>query len=96
MFGGRNEGPVLGGLGIGSVWGWLLVVAAAPAVNRFRSTGVGLGIASILLVAAINWLAGSAGVEGFVLATFGGVMAGVATRAELERIRLVRASGGRE
>jgi hypothetical protein len=86
---------VLGGLGIGSVWGWLLVVAAAPALNRFLPTGVGLGIASIILAAGVYWLAGSAGVEGFVLATFGGAMAGVATRAELERIRRVRESGGR-
>ena len=86
---------MLGGLGIGSTWGWLLVVAAVPTLRRFVPTGVALGLASFLLAAGVYWLAGSDGLAGFVVATIAGAMACVATRAELARIRVVRGTGGR-
>jgi len=86
---------VLGGLGIGSVWGWLLVVAAAPVANRFVPTGLGLAVGSLLLGASIYWLAGSEGVAGFMVASFVGAVTCFVTRAELHRIRLIHGTGGR-
>jgi NhaP-type Na+/H+ or K+/H+ antiporter len=80
-------GPVLGGLGIGVVWGWLLVGLAAPSRNRPTVAILALGFASILLATAVYALAGWTALVGLGAATVVGALAGIATRAELARGR---------
>jgi hypothetical protein len=76
-------GPVLGGVGLGLVWGWWIVMVAGPSASRtIRSAGV-VGLASVFLVAGVYGLAGVPAVLGLIVAAGLGVMAGVAVRAEL-------------
>lgn len=79
-------GPVLGGLGIGVVWGWLLIVVAGPS-NRPTAAVLALGFASILLATSVYALAGWTALVGLGAATVVGALAGIATRAELARAR---------
>jgi hypothetical protein len=83
-------GPVLGGLGIGIVWGWLLVAVAAHAYNRPIATGLGLGLASVLLAGGIDWLAGWQAAGWSAVAAGVGAIACHAFRAEQERARGTR------
>ena len=78
-------GPVLGGIGIGIVWGWLLVDVAAPAMNQPVATGLALGVASILLAAAVYGLAGWAALLALVAAALVGALIRIAIKADLEQ-----------
>jgi hypothetical protein len=78
-------GPVLGGVGLGLVWGWWIVMVAGPPGSRLIRTAFVVGLASVILVAGVYGLAGLPAVLGLMVAAGSGVMAGVAVRAELDR-----------
>ena len=80
-------GPVLGGVGLGLVWGWWIAMVTPPARVRPVKSAVVLGIASLLLVAGIYGLAGVPAVLGLICAAGLSALTGIAVRAELERAR---------
>ena len=83
-------GPVLGGVGLGLVWGWWLVIVAAPTPARSITGILILGIASVLLVAGVVGIGGSAAAVGFLAASGAAVFVAVAIREELVRLSATR------
>jgi len=69
--------PVLGGVGLGLVWGWWLVLAASPTRARSARSALVLGSSSLALGAGIALLAGVPSVVAVVLA------AGLASTAHI-------------
>jgi len=80
-------GPVLGGVGLGLVWGWCIVVLVPAAPARPFSNAFALGVASLLLVAGILGLAGGPAAFGLVGGAGVAALIGIAVRAELSRAR---------
>ena len=80
-------GAVLGGVGLGLVWGWLVAMVARPAPAKPLASALMLGFASLVLVAGIYGLAGLPAVLGLLGAAGVAVLMGIAVRTELERTR---------
>ena len=75
-------GAILGGVGLGLVWGSLLVMLGWPARREPVRTVVGLGLASLLLVVAVEAIAGLPGATALAAATAVALAAGLAWRVE--------------
>ena len=78
-------GPVLGGIGLGLVWGWLLVMVAWPARADAERTVVALGSASLVLGAGIYALAGVPAVLALGAAAALAAFIGWGVRVEIRR-----------
>lgn len=80
-------GAVLGGVGVGLVWGWLVAMVVRPA-SAARAPSIFLAaFATLLLVAGIYSLAGLPAALGLVCAAGVAALTGIAVRSELERNR---------
>ena len=84
-------GAVLGGIGLGLVWGSLLAMLAWPERREPGRTLVGLGSASVLLVVAIHAIVGSPGAVALGIAASAALAVGLAWRAA--RLRQVGTEG---
>jgi len=76
---------ILGGAGLGLVWGSLLVMLAWPARREPGRTLVGLGFASLVLVVAIQAIVGWPGVIAHLIAAAVALATGLGWR--LERVQ---------
>jgi hypothetical protein len=79
--------PVLGGVGLGLVWGWWLVLAASPTSARTGRAAVVLGSSSLALGGGIALLAGLPSVVAAVVAAGSASIAHIAFKAALREQR---------
>lgn len=79
--------PVLGGVGLGLVWGWWLVLAASPTRARTWRSALVLAASSLGLGAGIALLAGLPSVVAAVLAAGSAAMTHVAFKGALRQQR---------
>jgi len=83
-------GSVLGGVGLGLVWGWLIAMLMRPAPANPLWRALALGLASLLLAAVIYALAGLPATLGLLGASAAAALTGIAFRSQLERNRDLR------
>ena len=77
--------PVLGGVGLGLVWGWWLVLAASPTRARSARSALVLGSSSLAIVAGIALLAGPPSVVAAIVAAGSASVAHLAFKGALRQ-----------
>ena len=77
--------PVLGGVGLGLVWGWWLVLVASPMQARSQRAAIVLGSSSLALGAGVAILVGFPSVVAAVVAAVSASIAHIAFKGALRQ-----------
>ena len=78
---------VLGGIGLGLVWGWWLIMAASPVQAHIWRSAVVLGLASMVLALGVYLLMGVPALFALAVASGFGATAALVLRVALIRRR---------